>query len=132
MSAVLVDTGPLYSLAVPSDEHHITAQHDSRRLREQNLDIVVVYPVLLETYRLLLRRVALVSAHGWLTQVTASSSFVNPREKDYLEAAQRVRRYRDQPLTLVDAILAVFSERSETPVWTYDHHFDVMRIERWR
>jgi len=93
---------------------------------------VILYPVLLETYRLLLRRVPLVTAHGWLTQIMTNSSFVNPLADDYLEAARRVRRFRDQPLTLVDAIVAVLSEHSGTPVWTYDHHFDVMRIDRWR
>ena len=132
MIAVLVDTGPLYALAVPSDQHHVQAQRDSQRIRQQGLDVVTSYPVLFETYRLLLRRVPLVTAHGWLTQIMAGSSFVNPREDDYFEAAQRIHRYRDQPLTLVDAVVAVLSERSGTPVWTYDHHFDVMRIDRWQ
>ena len=132
MSAILADSGPLYALAIPSDEHHIQAQRDSQRMRQQQLDVVVAYPVLIETYHLLLRRVPLATAHGWLTQIMTRGSFVNPRDEDYLEASQRVRRYRDQQLTLVDAIVAVLSERAGVPVWTYDHHFDIMRIDRWR
>lgn len=132
MSAILIDTGPLYALAVPSDGLHAQAQRDSQRIRQQRLDVVIAYPVLLETYRLLLRRVPLATAHGWLTQVMSTGSFVNPREEDYLQAAERVRVYRDQPLTLVDAVLAVLSERGDVPVWTYDHHFDVLRVDHWR
>jgi predicted nucleic acid-binding protein len=132
MSAVLVDTGPLYALAVPSDEHHLVAQRDSQRLRQQQVDVVVAYPVLLETYRLLLRRVPLVTAHSWLRQVTTTTSLLNPRAEDYLEAIERVRRYHDQSLTLVDALIAILSEDSRTPVWAYDHHFDILRVDRWR
>ena len=123
---------PLYALAVPSDQHHVEAQRNSQRIRQQGLDVVTSYPVLFETYRLLLRRVPLPTAHRWLTQIMASSSFVNPREDDYVEAVQRIHRYRDQPLTLVDAVLAVLSQRSGTPVWSHDHHFDVMQVDRWR
>ncbi len=32
---------------------------------------------------------------------------------------------------LVDATLAVLSDRLELPVWTYDFHFDVMQIDMW-
>lgn len=131
MSAVLIDTGPLYALAVPSDEHHTQAQQDSSRIRQQRLDAVVIFPVLVETYQLLLRRVPLPTAHAWLVQVTATSSFLNPDDEDYLQAAHRVRSYQDQRLTLVNAVLAVVSERLGQPVWTYDHHFDVLRIDRW-
>ena len=41
-------------------------------------------------------------------------------------------RYRDQDLSLFDAIAAVVSERLSLPVWTYDHHFDVIRADVWR
>lgn len=132
MSAVLVDTSPLYALAVPSDQYHVQAQAESEQIRRQGLDVVIAYPVVIETYQLLLRRVPLVTAHGWLTQMSSRGSFVNPRDEDYLEATQRVRRYRDQPLTLVDAVVAVLSDQGGAPVWSYDHHFDIMRIDRWR
>ncbi len=41
-------------------------------------------------------------------------------------------RYQDQDLSLFDAIAAVVSERLSLPVWTYDYHFEVMRVEVWR
>jgi predicted nucleic acid-binding protein len=33
---------------------------------------------------------------------------------------------------MFDAVTAVLARRLELPVWTYDHHFDVMRIAVWR
>ena len=43
-----------------------------------------------------------------------------------------ITHYPDQPITLFDALLAVMSERFDLPVWTFDHHFDVMRVAVWR
>jgi predicted nucleic acid-binding protein len=60
-----------------------------------------------------------------------TASFLNPLEEDYLQAAHRVRTYHDQPLTLVDAVLTVLSERLGLPVWSYDYHFDLLRVPRW-
>jgi predicted nucleic acid-binding protein len=33
---------------------------------------------------------------------------------------------------MFDAITAVVSRRLSMQVWTYDHHFDVVRDEVWR
>jgi predicted nucleic acid-binding protein len=49
-----------------------------------------------------------------------------------LTAVQYIQRYSDQPITLADGVLAVLSQRLSLPVWTFDHHFDVMRANRWR
>jgi predicted nucleic acid-binding protein len=43
-----------------------------------------------------------------------------------------VGRYRDQPISLFDAVLAVLARDADVPVWTYDHHFDLMKIAVWR
>ena len=51
---------------------------------------------------------------------------------DYHAAMSRIQRYRDQAFTLFDVVLAILSERLALPVWTYDHHFDVMRVPVWR
>jgi predicted nucleic acid-binding protein len=62
----------------------------------------------------------------------ASRRYRRPDGDDLDEAMELVRRYRDQPLTLFDAILAVLARRSDIPIWTYDHHFDLIRIAVWR
>jgi predicted nucleic acid-binding protein len=43
-----------------------------------------------------------------------------------------VLSFKDQPITLFDATVAVLAQRTGLPVWTYDHHFDVMRVPVWR
>jgi hypothetical protein len=38
----------------------------------------------------------------------------------------------DQSITLFDATLAALASRLKIEVWTYDHHFDIMRAKVWR
>jgi len=38
----------------------------------------------------------------------------------------------DQSITLFDATLAALASRLKMEVWTYDHHFDAMRVKVWR
>jgi predicted nucleic acid-binding protein len=57
---------------------------------------------------------------------------MNPTPDDFREAASLVRRYRDQSLSMFDAVAAVVGSRLSLPIWTYDHHFDVVRVEVWR
>ena len=57
---------------------------------------------------------------------------VNPEADDYLAAAALLSRYPDQRITLADAVVATLSRRLGLPVWTYDHHFDVMGSSVWR
>jgi predicted nucleic acid-binding protein len=33
---------------------------------------------------------------------------------------------------LVDAVIAEVADRLDAPVWTFDHHFDVMGANVWR
>jgi len=44
----------------------------------------------------------------------------------------RVRGYADQRLTLTDLVLATMSVRLVAPVWTYDHHVDLLQVAVWR
>jgi predicted nucleic acid-binding protein len=57
---------------------------------------------------------------------------MNPTDEDYRQAIARVRALSDQRITLVDAILATVALRLKLKVWTYDHHFGVMRVPVWR
>ena len=43
-----------------------------------------------------------------------------------------VRNFPDQRITLIDATLAALPSRLGLEVWTYDHHFDLMRVPAWR
>jgi predicted nucleic acid-binding protein len=86
---------------------------------------------LLEAYSLLLFRLGRNAATGWLVEV-ADASLVNPTPEDYSRAFSTVRTLADQRLTLVDATVAAVASRLGLEMWTYDHHFDVMRVPVWR
>jgi predicted nucleic acid-binding protein len=57
---------------------------------------------------------------------------VNLTAEDYTRGFMTVRTLADQRISLVDATLAALASRMELEVWTYDHHFDVMRVPVWR
>lgn len=128
---VLADTGPLYPAVDPSDQYHQRAQSELARLAEQDSVVVLTAPVLIEAYTLISRRLSLATAHRWLEDVNRGTGFLNPTSEDYVQAMNRIRAYNDQPFTMVDSVIAVLSERLNLPVWTYDHHFDIMRVARW-
>jgi predicted nucleic acid-binding protein len=128
---VLADTGPLYAATDPSDTHHHRALSELQELARDQRDVVVLFPILLEAYSLVRRRFDSQVALRWLTEI-ADATLVNPGPGDYFQALAKVHAYPDQRITLFDATLAVLAARVGLPVWTYDHHFDVMRVPVWR
>jgi len=130
-SAVLADAGPLYAAVDPEDTHHKRAVRDMQKLDEERREIVVAYSTLLETYSLVLFRLGKSTATDWLTDI-ADASLINPSPEDYRLATAKLRGLADQPITLFDAVAAAVATRLRLDVWTYDHHFDVMRVPVWR
>jgi predicted nucleic acid-binding protein len=132
MIAVLADTGPLYAALDPEDAHHQQSQRELKRLVQERRDILVPYPTLLEGYTLVLYRLGMELASKWLREILSGFSLINPTGDDYRQAANTTMKFTDQSITLVDATIAVLSSRLDIEVWTYDHHFDVMRTSVWR
>ena len=132
MKAVLADTGPLYAAALPSDQYHERAQRDMKRLQEDELAVIVPYPILMETYSLLLRRTRPHTAQRWLGQLTERVGLISPTTEDYDMAVRRVTEYSDQHISLFDAVVVVLSEQLNLPVWTFDSDFDILRAVVWR
>ena len=130
-TAVLADTGPLYAAADPDDAHHKRARRELRRLADENHEIVVAYPTLLEAYTLVLFRLGEAAALRWLDDM-ATAALINPSAEDYRHAVLRMQSLKDQSITLFDALVATLASRLGLEVWTYDHHFDVMRAAVWR
>jgi predicted nucleic acid-binding protein len=129
--AVLADVGPLYAAADGSDAHHQQALQQLQKLARDRREVVVAYQTMFEAYSLVLFRMGTNAAFKWLTYM-AEATLVNPTPEDYREAILRVRALTDQPITLFDAVTAVMATRLGMQVWTYDHHFDLMRIAVWR
>jgi predicted nucleic acid-binding protein len=67
----------------------------------------------------------------WLKYMFDAAT-VNPTPEDYRQAVAKVHSLPDQHISLFDAAVATLAGRLELKVWTYDHHFDVMRIPVWR
>ena len=130
--AVLADTGPLYAAIDRSDQHHRRAQAELRKLSEAGLDVMIAYPTLFETYSLILYRLGVRTSFSWLREIQTGSTLVAPTVEDYHAAGEKLLKYSDQAITLYDALVSVLATRAKIPVWTYDHHFDVMRSRVWR
>jgi len=130
--AVLADTGPLYAAVDPEDAHHAQAHRELKRLAHDKRKVVVAYPTLLEAYTLVLRRLGMQAAFAWLNDILSGAVLLNPTPQDYHEAVAKLVGLPDQPITLFDATAAVLASRLGIEVWTYDHHFDVMRATVWR
>jgi predicted nucleic acid-binding protein len=130
--AVLADTSPLYSALDPSDDDHDRAREDMERLNAEGIGIMVAYTTLCECYSVILYKLGIGAAHGWLREVRDHASLINLTSADFEEAADLVATYQDQALSMFDGVTASLSRRLGLPVWTYDHHFDVVRVEVWR
>jgi predicted nucleic acid-binding protein len=129
--AVLADAGPLYAAVDPHDSRHHRATGELRKLVSEKRDILITFPTLMETYSLVLFRLGTKIALGWLTEM-ADAALINPTPEDYRLAFARLHSLADQRVTLFDAVTAAVATRLGLEVWTYDHHFDVMRVEVWR
>lgn len=129
---VLADTGPLYALRDTDDSLHERSRRNLARLRAERLKVVVPYSTLVESYALALRKLGVAESHSFLRYLGRTAIFLNPTVEDYERASAKVLRYPDQDISLADALCAEVGERLDVPVWTYDHHFDVMRVQVWR
>jgi predicted nucleic acid-binding protein len=79
-----------------------------------------------------LRKLGSSQATIFLRDLLRTTVFIVPIEEDHKKAIRRVLRYPDQDISIADAINAEVANRLQVPVWTYDHHFDVMETQVWR
>ena len=132
MRPVLADTGPLYAAVDPDDQYHSRAQQELHKLAQGGFMILLAYSTLLETYTLVRYRLCYATVRSWADEGTTGTVLINPTVEDYRMALTKIIAYPDQAITLFDGVLAVLAERLGDPVWTYDYHFDVMRLPVWR
>src|SRR5579859_591745 len=130
--AVLADSGPLYAAVDPDDAHHERAHRELKRLARDKHEVLIAYPTLLEAYTLVLFRLGRPAAANWLNDIRSGAALINPTPEDYRDALTKLTVFADQPITFFDATLAVLAAHLGISVWTYDHHFDVMRADVWR
>jgi predicted nucleic acid-binding protein len=129
--AVLADTGPLYAAADEDDADHERTLRQTDELDRDGRAVLIPYPILLEAYSLVLKRFGSQAALRWLSNAV-EASLINPTPEDYSMACAILRAFSDQDISLADATVATLATRLKVEVWTYDHHFDVMRVPIWR
>jgi predicted nucleic acid-binding protein len=122
----------MYALVDPSDQYHARAQRELKRLGEEQRGILVAYPLLMESYTLIMRRLGWDVARKWLEEIRAGAGMITPAARDYEAAVRRVQSQPEGTVTLFDALLAGLSEHLRVPVWSYDRHFELMRVSVWR
>ena len=131
-AAVLADTGPIYALADPSDEHHARATAELEVISKRGLHVAVSYVTLCEAHRLVLRRLGGGYSRAWLAEVLDGTVLLSPEPGDFLLAAAQLEQFSDHPITLVDAVTAVMSRRLEISVWSFDRHLATLRAGIFR
>jgi predicted nucleic acid-binding protein len=131
MRAVLADAVALYATADQSDSLHERAMQDFAKLERDHREVLLAYPTLLETYSLVLKRMGMRAAERWMSYM-ANAALVNPTPEDYRQAIARIQAFSDQDISLFDATVAAVAVRLGLEVWTYDHHFHLMRVPVWR
>ena len=132
MRAIIADTGPLYAAIDIDDQYHQRSKTQIQRINAENLTILVPFPVYLETYNLLLYRLGTEQAIKFARDCIESVYFLNPSQEQYIAAAEKAACFPDQTIALCDAITAILSEEMKLQIWTYDYHFDVMKVQVWR
>ena len=80
----------------------------------------------------MLYRLGFDTAQNFTETCLESAKLVNPTEDQYFAAIKIVQQFPDQTVTIVDALTAIISKQLNIPVWTYDYHFDIMRVSVWR
>jgi predicted nucleic acid-binding protein len=128
---VLADAGPLYAAVDEADERHERAARELSELDLERRAIIVSYPTLLKAHKLVLIRLGMTAAQNWLA-LMSDAALINPDPEDYRQSIAKLKSLPDQKISLFDALLAVLASRLGLPVWTHDHHFDVMKVPVWR
>ncbi|HEY9867507.1 MAG TPA: hypothetical protein V6D21_25250 [Candidatus Obscuribacterales bacterium] len=59
IKAVIADTTPLYALVDSSDQYHLKARQELSQIQQFNLQVMIPYPIVLETYTLVLYRLGI-------------------------------------------------------------------------
>ena len=90
--------------------------------------MIVPYPIYLEVHKLVLRATGFQAAIAFSNRLAPQTNLLNPTLEDYEAALQFTNCSPDQRITIFDAVTAALAMPMMLPVWTYDFHFEVMRI----
>jgi uncharacterized protein len=124
---LIVDAGPLYSVAATGDSNH---RRCVELLAQSEGPILVPALVVTEVGYLLGTRIGAHAESSFARSIAAGELIVEPvLDSEWARIAQLTERYVDLPLGLVDASVVVLAERHQaTVIATLDrNHFSVVR-----
>jgi uncharacterized protein len=115
---ILVDTGPLVALFDASDDYHDVCLNV---LKETNVPLVTVWPVLTEAFYLL-NFSAKAQDNLWEFLARGAMEIIHPSPPEMKRCRALMRKYRDLPMDLADAILVAVGESKRIrTIFTLDH-----------
>lgn len=80
----------IYAAFDPSDQYHPQSQAELQQLEQENREIIILYPTILEAYSLVLQRFDTQLALMFLESLVAGAELINPTINDYLAAQNKV------------------------------------------
>ena len=129
---VFVDTSAWYPLVVRSHADHDWLSVALRARVERRVRIVTSNLIVAESHALIMRRAGIASALRFVQLVRASPNLVVSSTTMLEDAAVNdwLKRYTDQPFSLVDAVsFAIMAERGTRVALTLDRHFSIAGFE---
>lgn len=123
MTKIIVDTGIFYALLDKDDRYHQQAQAEMHTAIAQKLSLYAVYPVIIESYSLILYRLGFETAQRFLKYSQDCITLLNPTPEQYEKAQLELAKHPDQKITLVEAITATVAAEKNLLVWSYDFSF---------
>lgn len=122
-----VDTSALIALADRSDSYHALF----RRLFSEPPPLITTALVIAEGHGWFLRRYDTTRGLQFLAMIEAMSPLriLSVGSRQQSAGAGVLRRYSDQPLTLVDAVgLALMTQRGVRSCWSTDRHLGISGV----
>jgi predicted nucleic acid-binding protein len=126
-----VDTGAFVALNNERDQHYTKAFKIAKDLI--GFKFVMTDPVVHETYTTLRYRLGFHKASQFLNTIQGSDEFdiidITPSLRRQTQAL--LEKYNDHKISYCDALsVAVMNANQIEKVFAFDHHFDVMGVER--
>ena len=130
--AVLIDTGPLYALADPSDGRHIEANKCVREITRHRFPLFITNLVVAECHRRVLHNLGSRRGLEFLASIHDGRINIVCVERDDSRSAREIlERHPDQAISLTDATsLAVMARLGIVKAFSFDRHFDILGFLR--